>query len=216
MDVGGGDAPRFVGTSSVTKMYEGPSGLSDGEFVDTYASALQATGWQLVQRSGPAQGGSLIAHFTGPTRDIWARLYRESAQRWDIEVADVGAGLRSALGTGCKAALYGVNFDVDKATLRPDADPPLQQALLALKSGGPSQVEIGGHTDNTGTSNHNRTLSQARADTVRAWLVAHGISAGRLSARGYGDSQPIQPNTDATGRALNRRVELRDPACSKP
>jgi outer membrane protein OmpA-like peptidoglycan-associated protein len=216
MDVGSGDAPRFVGTSTVTKMYDGPQGLSDGEFVDTYAGALQAAGWQVVQRSGAGQGGSLTAHFTSPTRDVWARLYRESVQRWDIEVADVGAGLRSDLGAGCKAVLYGVNFDVDKATLRPDAEPPLRQALLALKSGGPAQVEIGGHTDNTGTADHNRTLSQARADAVRAWLIGHGIPPGRLSARGYGDSQPVKPNTDERGRALNRRVELRDPACMKP
>jgi outer membrane protein OmpA-like peptidoglycan-associated protein len=51
---------------------------------------------------------------------------------------------------------------------------------------------------------------------VRAWLVAHGIPAARLSAQGYGDTQPVKPNTDEIGRALNRRVELRDPSCTAP
>lgn len=217
LDVGGGAAPQLVGSATVTRLYEGPQGLSDLEFAGTYADALQAAGWKVLQRSTAAGGaGTVVAHFASPTRDVWVRLYRESPTRWDAQVADVGAGLRAAFGKGCKAVLYGVNFDLDKASLRPDAEPPLQQALLLLKAGGPRTVEIGGHTDNTGSAAHNRALSQARAESVRAWLVAHGIPAARLSAQGYGDTQPVKPNTDEIGRALNRRVELRDPSCTAP
>jgi outer membrane protein OmpA-like peptidoglycan-associated protein len=217
LDVSSGATPQLEGSATVTKLYEGPDGLSDLEFASTYADALQAAGWKVLQRNTePGGAGAVVAHFVSPTRDVWARLSRESATRWNAQVADVGAGLRTAFSQGCKAVLYGVNFDLDKATLRPDAEAPLQQALLVLKAGGPKNVEVGGHTDNTGTAAHNRTLSQARADSVRAWLVGHGIAATRLSAQGYGDTQPLKPNTDELGRALNRRVELRDPSCRAP
>jgi outer membrane protein OmpA-like peptidoglycan-associated protein len=69
-------------------------------------------------------------------------------------------------------------------------------------------VEIQGHTDDSGTPEHNRSLSEARANAVLAWLVAHGIDASRLSARGYGQERPISPNVSPQSRARNRRVQF--------
>ena len=71
------------------------------------------------------------------------------------------------------------------------------------------KIEIGGHTDNTGASATNLRLSQARADAVRAYLASKGVGPERMVAKGYGASQPVAPNTTPTGRAQNRRVELR-------
>jgi len=70
------------------------------------------------------------------------------------------------------------------------------------------KVEIQGHTDNTGTPDHNMQLSQARAESVRAWLTQHGIEAGRLEAKGYGQTRPRVPNVTAGNRAMNRRVQF--------
>ena len=71
------------------------------------------------------------------------------------------------------------------------------------------RVEIAGHTDAVGSEASNQRLSQQRAGAVRDWLVARGVDPGRLVARGYGESEPIDDNDTPGGRARNRRVELR-------
>lgn len=100
-------------------------------------------------------------------------------------------------------------FDLDAATLRPDAEPVLRQvAGLLLEHPELTRVEIQGHTDDQGEAEYNLQLSQARVETVYAWLVANGVSPERLVARGYGESMPLQPNTSEAGRAANRRVQF--------
>ena len=70
------------------------------------------------------------------------------------------------------------------------------------------RVEVQGHTDNSGTPEHNKVLSEQRAEAVRAWLVQHGVAADRLVARGYGQEKPLVPNVTAGNRARNRRVQF--------
>jgi outer membrane protein OmpA-like peptidoglycan-associated protein len=71
-----------------------------------------------------------------------------------------------------------------------------------------TRIEIQGHTDDDGDDPHNLDLSQRRASSIRAWLVAHGVSADRLEARGYGETVPLADNRAPGGRAMNRRVEF--------
>jgi OOP family OmpA-OmpF porin len=105
--------------------------------------------------------------------------------------------------------LRGVHFDNDMAVLRPDARVILDAAVTTLRQNPGIRVEIAGHTDGVGTDAHNLDLSQRRAQAVLDYFVARGIAADRLSARGYGKSEPIADNDTAEGRAANRRVELR-------
>ena len=77
-----------------------------------------------------------------------------------------------------------------------------------LQSAPELRLEIGGHTDNVGTPDANQKLSEARAKSVVAALVAQGVSADRVSAKGYGQSSPVADNRTEEGRAKNRRVEL--------
>ena len=76
------------------------------------------------------------------------------------------------------------------------------------------KVEVQGHTDNVGGDGYNQTLSEARARSVMAWVIAHGIAPARLSAKGYGKSMPVASNDNDEGRAKNRRVEIAKPGCA--
>ncbi len=105
--------------------------------------------------------------------------------------------------------LKGVNFDNDKDTLRPDAIAILDEAAATLKRYPGMKVEVAGHTDNRSSDAHNLDLSQRRAKAVMDYFVGKGVEAGRLSAKGYGEAEPIADNGKADGRAQNRRVELR-------
>ncbi|WP_322010723.1 OmpA family protein [Paraburkholderia sp. J12] len=103
--------------------------------------------------------------------------------------------------------LYGVNFDLDKGTLRADAKPVLDRMAALLKQHADWKIEVAGHTDSTGGDAHNLALSQARAEAVAAYLKGAGVT-NSLTAKGYGSAQPLVPNTSDVLRAQNRRVEL--------
>lgn len=107
-----------------------------------------------------------------------------------------------------KLTLEDVNFDYDKATLRPEAVTKLDEAAEALKQWGNVKVEVAGHTDAIGSDAYNMQLSEHRANAVRDYLVGKGIPAERLTAKGYGKSQPVADNGTDEGRFKNRRVEL--------
>lgn len=114
---------------------------------------------------------------------------------------------------GCTLAstiiLRGVRFDNDSAEIRADARPILDEAVATLKRYPQIKVEVAGHTDSRASEAYNLDLSLRRAQAVVDYFVQMGIEAGRLSAKGYGESQPIADNATAEGRATNRRVELR-------
>lgn len=104
-------------------------------------------------------------------------------------------------------ALY-INFDTNKATIKPDSKPMIDQIVKLLKDNPGLKVGIEGHTDSTGTAARNKALSQERAQSVVNALTASGIDKKRLSATGWGQERPIADNRSEEGRAKNRRVEI--------
>jgi outer membrane protein OmpA-like peptidoglycan-associated protein len=102
-----------------------------------------------------------------------------------------------------------IEFDVDKATLRPESESILQAVADILQAHPEiAKIQIQGHTDNKGARAHNQNLSQRRANAVMKWLTLKGIDAKRLEARGFGQDQPIDANTTDAGRQNNRRVQF--------
>ncbi|MBD2431873.1 MULTISPECIES: OmpA family protein [Fischerella] len=109
-----------------------------------------------------------------------------------------------------------VLFDFDKDNIRPDAAQALTQVAQVLSKRYPNNpVKIYGHTDALGNDDYNQNLSERRADAVKRWLSEkHEIAATRMTIKGYGESQPVAPNTkadgtdDPAGRQQNRRVEI--------
>lgn len=110
---------------------------------------------------------------------------------------------------GTKVVLENIFFETNKATLKPESYPQLEQVLKFMNSNPSVRMEISGHTDNVGSLKLNTNLSQARADAVVKYLVERGIDPSRLDSKGYAFSQPIAPNDTADGRAKNRRVEFK-------
>ena len=111
---------------------------------------------------------------------------------------------------GLIAALSGVNFETNKAALKPIAREKLSKLSgVLLGFPGDYKLEIEGHTDSTGTDAYNQTLSQSRAESVRNFLVEQGIPAERIRAtQGFGRTRPIAPNDSRANREKNRRVDI--------
>ena len=117
-------------------------------------------------------------------------------------------GCPSAFQVGEPLILIGVNFQTGKAVLLPASQGILDQVAHSLIDNPDVNVEVGGHTDNLGSEAANLRLSQARADAVRQYLIGKGVDAGRITAKGYGEGNPVADNATAAGRTANRRVEL--------
>ncbi len=110
---------------------------------------------------------------------------------------------------GKRMVLNNVFFDTDSYVLKPSSKVELNKLIALLEANPAMNIEIGGHTDAVGTDEDNQVLSQNRANSVVEYLVGQGISAERLTAKGYGESQPVATNETAEGRALNRRTEMK-------
>ena len=104
--------------------------------------------------------------------------------------------------------LRGVNFDFNSAHLTPAAEHELDTTVALLQQHGGQSAEVHGHTDSRGSPAYNLKLSERRAQAVVDYLVTHGIAASRLSAKGFGETQPVASNDTEAGRAENRRVTL--------
>lgn len=212
----GSEAP-VAGQSTLTRNYQGPGGLSRLQFVRDNREALVKAGWSvLYPAENETEAGGLVARYNKNGRDIWARLsYEYGANLW-YSIADIaGDDWVAKLDTDCRLPLYGVTFDFNKATIKPESETVLTRAASVLKEKVGFPVEVQGHTDNVGGDDYNQKLSQARADSVKLWLSSHGTDAARLSSKGYGKTQPVAENSSDFGRAKNRRVELVKAGCKK-
>lgn len=107
-----------------------------------------------------------------------------------------------------KIVLRAVHFDFNKANIRSDARPVLDEAVKMLKEQGSVHVIVEGHTDSIGSNAYNMKLSRRRADAVKKYLVSHGIAARRIKTEGFGKTRPVASNDTDEGRAQNRRVEI--------
>jgi OOP family OmpA-OmpF porin len=102
--------------------------------------------------------------------------------------------------------LHGTHFAFNKAVLTAVAKDTLNSVVPFLKEHGDAMVEIDGYTDSIGSDAYNQKLSERRANAVKAYLVSQGIAASRITAKGFGKSQPVADNATEAGRAANRRA----------
>lgn len=141
------------------------------------------------------------------------RLY--AVQTKPMQTGLVTTNLTPVDSAGMTAALQGpgkfqmhLPFDYNKASLRPDARKTVSELAQTMRQNPQLFIGLDGHTDNVGGADFNQKLSEARANAVKAELVAQGIEARRIATRGLGATQPIADNATEKGRAENRRVEV--------
>jgi OmpA-OmpF porin, OOP family len=137
-----------------------------------------------------------------------------------VDIIEVGAmkqnmvtvsasDMSKAIASTGRVALYGILFDTNKADIKPESKPALEEIAKLMKAEPALKLRVVGHTDNQGTLDGNIALSKRRAEAVDAALASqYGIAAGRLSAFGVADLAPVASNAAEEGRAKNRRVEL--------
>lgn len=104
--------------------------------------------------------------------------------------------------------LKNIFFETSKYEIKPESGAELNEVVQLMKDNPTLRIQITGHTDNVGKPVDNKTLSENRARAVTNYIIAHGIAAGRLTFKGFGDTQPVADNSTPEGRAKNRRTEL--------
>ncbi len=184
--------------------------LAKLEFIDLANSRIVAT-------SITTDSGMYRVKFSEPKNygiEVQARDYLFFLDAADMSQASsdeptIKDFLLEKVKVGTKVVLENIYFETNKATLKPDSYEQLNQVLKFMQNNETVQLEISGHTDNTGSLKYNTKLSEERAKAVVDYLVAQGIDASRLQWKGYAFTQPIAPNNTPEGREKNRRVEFK-------
>jgi OmpA-OmpF porin, OOP family len=141
-------------------------------------------------------------------REIYAQLIVAELGAIENKMVDAAA-MAKGLGETGHIALYGIYFDTDKAVIKPESRPTLEQIAKLLTGQPQLNVFIVGHTDSQGAFDYNMELSRRRAEAIAAELVkSYQIAPARLRTAGVGMLSPVGSNASESGRALNRRVEL--------
>jgi len=165
-----------------------------------------------AQKSGPngvtTVQIALTAHTSGQRVEQFVQVI-DSANMDMGQVTVNAEAISNALKESGKIALYGILFDTNKAVLKPESAPALEQMAKALKADPSIKVYIVGHTDNQGSLEANQTLSQRRAEAVvTALSTQYSIPVARMTARGVANLSPVASNGSEDGRGKNRRVEM--------
>jgi outer membrane protein OmpA-like peptidoglycan-associated protein len=211
------------GDATVIRYFHNDAGKQPSplQLIRNYQNAIKAIGGEVVYERLPRDndGGETTLKVATGGKEVWVRLEPEifsaPTQSYRLQIVEVAAmqqvvsanKLLDELNKNGFIALY-INFDTGKWDLKSDGQAAVREIVAALKSAPALKVAIEGHTDNVGQAAANKSLSEKRAQSVMAAIVAGGIDAKRLSAAGFGQERPVADNRSEEGRGKNRRVEL--------
>jgi outer membrane protein OmpA-like peptidoglycan-associated protein len=206
------------GTSALQVVRNYENALKKAGLTTLYAGKGTQLG-NMPLNSEEAMGGFRLDTKGKPSLYIMVKAYPNGDEPWSevlivepkameqVLEANADAWFEEISKSG-RVAVYGINFDTGKATLRADSAPVLEEVRKLAAAHPGLKLRIEGHTDNAGNAAANRKLSEERAGAVKAWLVGKGVKASQLSTAGLGDTRPVADNGSDDGRAKNRRVEL--------
>ena len=140
---------------------------------------------------------------------LWSQNMQKQRAEMEQATAGTGIGISQTTDNQLKVDIPAdVSFDVGRYAIKPNMRPVLDRLASTLNQHPVTTVTIIGHTDSTGSDAVNDPLSVNRAASTRDYLVQRGVSAQRIAIDGRGSRQPVADNSTATGRAMNRRVEI--------
>jgi len=161
--------------------------------------------WLKVERGGETTWIYVFAHCDGECYEL--TIVEKKAMVQEV-VADAQSLARDISSIG-HASVYGIYFDFNKATVKPESEPTLKEIAKLLKQEPNLKLYVVGHTDNVGEITYNMKLSLARAEAVvKSLIEKYGVAQNQLKPYGVGPLTPVASNETEEGRTLNRRVEL--------
>ncbi|WP_022687408.1 OmpA family protein [Sphingomonas phyllosphaerae] len=146
--------------------------------------------------------GGIAGAGVGAYMDKQERELRERTRGTDVEVTRQGDDLLLNIPSG-------INFAYNSANVQPQFRATLDKVASVLADYNQTYVDVYGHTDSSGSDAYNQDLSERRATSVADYLSSHGVQPARIATRGFGETQPIESNETESGRAANRRVEIK-------
>jgi len=171
------------------------------------AGAGAVIGGLIGKATGNTAVGAILGAAIGGVAGAYIGDYMDK-QAAEIE-KDIEGAKVERVGEGIKITFdSGILFDVDRATLKPPIEAELVDLAMILNKYDDTNILLEGHTDSTGSEEHNLDLSRKRAQSVSNFLAVQEVSPTRFTIMGYGEVQPIAENATVEGRALNRRVEI--------
>jgi outer membrane protein OmpA-like peptidoglycan-associated protein len=178
-----------------------------------YGNAIKSLGGTILYDADRHLSAKVVTK-TGKIVWLRAEVFNDGNdyKLWVVEIEAMAqevtaSDMLSALNKDGYIALY-INFDTGKADIKPESLSVIEQITALLKNNPELAIGIEGHTDNVGTPQSNKLLSEQRAKAVMAAVLKGGIAAGHISATGWGQEKPLADNRTEDGRAKNRRVEI--------
>jgi outer membrane protein OmpA-like peptidoglycan-associated protein len=185
---------------------------SELQIIRNYTNAIKSLGGAVVYE----ESSNVTLKLVKNKREIWVMVSPyNNATGYELTILEKGEMVQEvsandmleALNKDGYMALY-IQFDTGKYSIKPESQPIIDQIVALLKNNAGLKLSIEGHTDNVGSAQSNKVLSEQRAKAVMDAVVSQGVEASRLSAVGWGQEKPVADNRTEEGRAKNRRVEI--------
>lgn len=212
--IGEDQAQTLEGQKTLINYYlrEGEAAPSELQILRNYANAVKAIGGTVVYQTDIYISLKIVKGAS----QVWVAVQpANSGTVYSLTILEIGEMTQDVTARDMLAALnkdgriaLAIHFDTGKATIKPESQRIVGEIAALLRDNPGLQVSIEGHTDNTGTPQGNKTLSDERARAVVAAVAAQGIEASRMGAVGWGQDKPVADNATEEGRAKNRRVEV--------